>query len=80
MMFFRYSDLDAGDAAVMDAGAGVVIGLVGLELPSDTPVRSHLGFEVHPLREREIMFGSICKIEPAPGDEGKGFIAHVTLQ
>lgn len=51
---FPGCDLDAGDAAGMDTGTGVVIGLVGMKLLSDAPIRSHLGLDVHPLREREV--------------------------
>ena len=50
---FPRGDLDARDAAGMNAGAGVVIGAIGMELPPYARC-ADVGFEIHPFREGEV--------------------------
>ena len=51
--FFPRGDFNARDTAGMNAGAGVVIGTIGMEL-LPYALCADVGFEIHPFREGEV--------------------------
>jgi hypothetical protein len=59
--FFPRRDLDARDAAGMNAGAGVVIGGIGMELPPYA-LCADVGFQIHPFRKREVFIDGPVRV------------------